>query len=184
MLDFLFRRGNPTNRWQRIADLSLAADLSFPALNGITLGSPLERISFLGRNDDTQFGTLCYYDLGLGVDRAPDGTFSGFTVVLADELNDFRPFRGKLLWHEGRIRTTDLRLDRLQNVFGEWYWLDADEDELTAFFEFPHYEMQLEMTLAGVVKRLILTSDPLLAQPEEREFYRIDKPWPPASLRG
>lgn len=183
IFDFLLRRGNPTNHWRRTPDLNLTAELGLPALNGVALGSPVEQLSSLGRNDGIEFGTLCYYDLGIGIDRAPDGILNGFTVVLADPFNDFQPYQGKLMWHGGRIRTADLRLDRLQDVFGEWYWLDKDETELLAFYEFPGYEMQLELTLSGAVKRIIVTREPLLAQADQRELYRVDQAWPPESLR-
>lgn len=183
IFDFLFRRGNPTNPWRREPGLNLIAELALPALSGVTLGSPCNKLSFLGRSSGLEFGTLCYYDLGIGIACAPDGTLKGFTIVLADEFKDFQPYQGKLLWHASRIRTADLQLDRLQDVFGEWYWLDQDETELLAFYEYPSYEMQIELTLSGAVKRIDVTREPLLAQADQRELYQVDQPWPPESYR-
>lgn len=179
MLDFLFRRGNPTNNWRRSSNLKLAAELHAPALNGVTLGSPFDQLSSLGRNDDTEYGTFCYYDLGIGVDRAQDGALDGYTVVLADENGKFKPFRGILTWKDGQIGTAELRQDMLQSIFGEWYWLDEDEDESIAFFEYPSHEMQVELALSGAAKRIILTRHRLMSNPAQRESYGVDKAWPP-----
>ncbi len=179
MLDFLFRRGNPTNNWRRSSGLSLTAELAIPALNGVALGSPFDQLSSLGRNDDTQYGTLCYYDLGIGVDCAQDGAIHGYTVVLADENDKFQPFCGTLRWNDGQIGKVELRQDRLQSMFGEWYWLDEDEDELIAFFEYPSHEMQVEISQCGAAKRIILIRDRLMSKPDQRESYGVNKAWPP-----
>mgnify|MGYP003148173165 CR=1 FL=1 len=99
MLDFLFRRGNPTNDWRRSTDLILTATLDEPLLNGVALGSRFEHLSSLGRNDGSQLGSLCYFDLGVRVAPGKDGTFQGFAIVLADEDDEFQPYRGTLSWN-------------------------------------------------------------------------------------
>lgn len=179
MFDFIFRRGNPTNGWKRSPDLTLTASLDEPALNGVILGSQFDRLSSLGRNDTSQFGTLCYLDLGIGVDRADDGTFPGYMLVFCDEDNDFQSYRGKLLWKGKLLDVTQLSRDELPNVFGDWYWLDTDETECIAFYEYPAHEMQIELTASGLVNRIIVTRNPLMADPDQRQSYNVDKPWPP-----
>ena len=179
MLDFIFRRGNPTNGWMRTPNLTLTVSLDAPSLNGVILGSRFDRLSSLGRNDTSQFGTLCYLDLGIGVDQVDDGRFLGYMVVLFDENNDFQPYRGELLWKEKRLDASQLTRDELPNVFGDWYWMDTDETESIAFYEYPDHEMQIELTLSGLVKRFILTKNPLMADPNQRQSYNVDKPWPP-----
>ncbi len=67
----------------------------------------------------------------------------------------------------------------LQSIFGEWYWLDEDEDESIAFFEYPSHEMQVELALSGAAKRIILTRHRLMSNPAQRESYGVDKAWPP-----
>lgn len=179
MFDFLFRRGNPTNRWSRARSLTLRAALDVPSLNCVALGMPFERLSFLGRSDDVQFGTLCYFDVGVGIDCTDDGSFSGYCIVLADEDCEFQPYRGELWWKERLLDANRLKRDDLASVLGDWYWMETDEDESIAFYEYPGYEVQIEFALSGMVKRFIVTDTPLLGSAEQREAYRIDKPWPP-----
>lgn len=84
MLDYIFRRGNPTNDWHRSPNLIVTAALDAPSLNGVALGSRFDRLSSIGRSDTSQSGTLCYFDLGIGVDHADDGAFCGYMVVLCE----------------------------------------------------------------------------------------------------
>lgn len=179
MFDFLFRRGNPTNDWKRSRQLTLSVALDTPSLNGVTLGSRFDCLSYLGRNDTAQFGTLCYFDLGIGVGHADDGTFSGYMIVFHDEENKFQPYRGTLSWQQKPLDVTQLNRDELPKVFGTWFWMDTDDDESIAFYEHLEYEMQIELTLSGSIKRLILTKYPLMADPNQRAAYNVDKPWPP-----
>lgn len=179
MLDFIFRRGNPTNGWQREDDLILAAALDEPSLNGVTIGSRFDRLSAFGRNDVEQFGTLCYFDLGVGLEQAEDGTFRGFTIVGKDEEGDFQPYRGTLSWERKPLDLQQLTRDNLTSVFGDWYWMDSDDNEFIAFYEYPTYEIQIEIDGSGAIQRLIVTNDPLMADAEQRESYQVDKPWPP-----
>ena len=179
MLDFIFRRGNPTNDWHRSPDLTLTAALDEPSLNGVTLGSRFDNLSPIGRNDSSQFGTLCYFDLGIGLDYADDQTFRGYMVVLQDEDNQFQPFRGTLSWKQLQLDVNRLTRNELPKVFGDWYWLDTDDDESIAFYEYPDHEMQIELCPSGAVTRFILTRTPLMADPDQRESYNVDKPWPP-----
>ena len=181
MFDFIFRRGNPTNGWQRSPNLALDAVLDVPSLNGITLGSRVDRLSSLGRSDKSSLaGYLCYFDLGLTVDHSKDEVFDGFSIVFDDdEGGEFQPYRDILTWKQKQLNSHDLTLDNLPSVFGEWHWLDTDEDESIAFYEYPEYEMQVETDQSGAVKRITLTNEPLMADPEQRDAYKVDKPWPP-----
>tara|TARA_R110002073_G_scaffold27840_2_gene89082 strand:+ start:18912 stop:19463 length:552 start_codon:yes stop_codon:yes gene_type:complete len=179
MLDFLFRRGNPTNDWRRSPDLILTATLDEPSLNGVTLGSRFEHLSSLGRNDGSQLGSLCYFDFGVRVAPGKDGTFQGFAIVLTDEDDEFQPYRGTLSWKRNPLDLHHLTRKTLPSVFGDWYWIDTDDNESIALYEFPGYEMQIELALSGAIKAIILTNDPLMADPEQRDAYNVDKPWPP-----
>lgn len=183
MLDFLFRRGNPTNGWMRTPNLTLTASLDPPSLNGVALGSRFDRLSFLGRNDTSECDTLCYRDLGIGVVPADDGTFLGYMIVLNDEDSDLQAYRGELLWKEKRLDASRLTRDELASVFGDWYWMDTDETESIAFYEYPAHEMQIELTLSGLVKGITLTRNPLMADPDQRRSYNVNKPWPPQYSR-
>ena len=179
MLDFLFRRGNPTNGWTRSQGLMLAAALDVPALTNVALGSHFDHLSFLGRNDRSEFGSLCYFDLGIGIEYSESGTFDGFMIVLADEDKKFRSYAGTLSWNRKTLNLHQLTIHDLPSVFGDWYWLDSDEFESIAFYEFPAHEMQIELSLSGAIKRFILTKNPIMADPDQRKAYGVNKTWPP-----
>lgn len=104
-------------------------------------------------------------------------------VVFLDEDKKFQPYRGELLWKQKQFSVSKLNRDQLQSVFGEWYWLDSDDDESIAFYEYPNYEMQIELTRSGAVKRFLLTKNSLMADPDTRRSYHVDKAWPPQFVR-
>lgn len=178
MFDFLFRRGNPTNDWQRSTHVKLTVSLDIPEFNGLPLGTPFDQVSFLGRDDAYEFGTHCYYDLGVGVERFSDNKITGFWIVFLDEDgNKFQPYQGELTWQGEPLAVDELNQDNLPDVFGPWYWLDTDEDESIAFYEYPTHEIQIELTLTGKIKRILICQEPILADPKQREAYGITKPW-------
>ncbi len=178
MFDFLFRRGNPTNDWQRSAHLNLTASLDIPEFNGLPLGTPFDQVSYLGRDDAVEFGAHCYYDLGIGVERSSEQTISGFWIVfLGEEKDKFQPYQGVLTWHGEPLAIHELNQDYLPDVLGPWYWLDTDDVESIAFYEYPTHEIQIELTLSGEIKRFLICQEPILADPTQREAYGITKPW-------
>ncbi len=178
MLDFIFRRGDPSNAWVRSDPLELHVALDKPAINGVELGVRFDRLSFLGRSRSRVETTLHYYDLGIEIEHE-DGVFDWFTVIHEDDLHSSAPYTGELSWRGDRIALPQLQVDDLKSIFGEWYWLDTDDDETIVFYEFPDYEMQIEFTLAGTIKRFNLGRIPLMADAGVREDYNCTKPWPP-----
>lgn len=179
MLDFIFRRGNPTNTWKRSPDLTLSAALDEPSLNGVGLGSRFNQLSSIGRSERTDFGYLCYFDLGIAVECGKDDELTGYMVVLNDEEGEFQAYGGTLNWNRRPLNPSQIHLENLDDVFGNRYWTDKDDHEFIAFYEYDGYEMQIELTLSGAIKRFTITNSPLLANPEQRESYGVDKPWPP-----
>ena len=178
MLDFIFRRGNPTNNWRRSAGLTLSVALDEPSINGIPLNSPLNRFSSLGRDDRSQSGFLSYFDLGVTLDYE-DGIVDGYSIVLDDEFGEFQPYRGTFSWKGKQLDIYQVTSDELAATFGQWYWMDTDDDESIAFYEYKGHEMQIELTLTGSIKRFNLITKPVMADPECRAGYKVDKPWPP-----
>ena len=82
IFDALRRRGNPTNAWDRVADLSLTVELLSPAVNTVAIESRLDQLEFLGRSSSAFHSPLLFADLGLVIDNEPDGTFSGFSTAV------------------------------------------------------------------------------------------------------
>ena len=174
MLDNLFRRRNPTNKWSRQANLSLTVDLSTYSLNSVPVGSRVEKFSFLGRSSSSSKSVLEFTDLGLSLDYEDDGTVSGFRVVWVDTENQFSEFKGTI-----RLNGSAIKTGNLLNELGECYWLDKDEYELLHFYEYPTHELQIEQSHEKQIRCMIVTKDFLMADPEQRQAYGVDKPWPP-----
>ena len=181
ILDLIFRRGNPTNQWVRPANLTLVADLLVPSINQVTVGSPIDALSFLGRNKTaggspnfSRLSCLDFTDLGLLVDNEDDGSFSGFVLVLEDPLDEFTPFSGVIKLNNSQVDPANL----VQKL-GDPYWIDRDEDETLMFYEYPNHEIVIEQSLNGLIQRVGVSTFPTMADAEQREHYGVDKAWPP-----
>ena len=174
MLDALFRRGNPTNLWHRLDGLALSVDLLSPSINSIPIGSQVDTFSFLGRSTSKPKTPLDYLDLGISLDYEDDGTVSGFQVILNDANNEFSQFSGDIKLNGSAIKSAELL-----SGLGEPYWRDRDSEEIVSFYEYPTHEIQIEQTLKGECQRIIATKHALMARPDQRKAYGVDKPWPP-----
>lgn len=113
-----------------------------------------------------------------------DETLSGYEIIFADEDSEYQPYGGTVSWLGKSLDFELLSGDLLSgeqpsSVFGDCYWMDTDESESIAFYEFPNYEIQIEISLSGAIKRVNVTQQPLMAEPEQRASYKVDKPWPP-----
>ena len=171
MFDFIFRRNNPTNAWERRPDLDLSADLSTPAFGGITVGSPFEQLSYLGRSDNAEVERIDYLDLGILFERESDGTFSGYTLFFSDEF--FKPYVGKITVAGVSVAAKDI-----PDALGEAYWVDTDEYEKIHFYEFGTHEVEYVLALDGGLNEVRLTTFPVLADPVQREHFGVTKAWP------
>jgi hypothetical protein len=116
-----------------------------------------------------------------------DERLDGFCIALSETATDIFPasinatlaFSGIIRamgrdWHPHELaRERDFR-----EIWGEPYWQDVDDQEILLFFEFGQREIQVELTLAGRSKALIV-GEPLLADPDQRAAYGVTNSWPP-----
>ena len=175
MIDLFFRRGNPTNRWERTPELNLKVELfGTPAVNGIAVGSLLDNLSFLGRSSSNDKTPLDYSDLGFSVDSENDGTFSGFQIVQSDPEGEFAGFAGTLTLNNSEVKPNEILAQ-----LGTPFWVDTDETETISFFEFRTHEIQICQSPSGVIQRTIVTSFHLMGDPEQRRMYGVTEAWPP-----
>jgi hypothetical protein len=184
MLDFFLGRRDPTRYWQRAADLELTFALDRAALNTARLGGPLEDALFLGPAEDrrtTRLGIYCYYSLGVCVGTEDRPAITWFEIVYHDEDGRHQPFRGRIVFEGREVVLTGITIERFLERFGKCYWRDNDKDETILFYELPEREWQVEFDAQGVLKRLIVTDQPLMADPPQRAAYGVTKPWPPES---
>jgi len=184
ILDKLFRRSHPSDNWQAVEGLPLVLDLDRHALCDVRPCDPTEWLSRLGPPEDRKAlkdDRYCYYSLGIEFDPACD-SIEGFAVVWNDVLDEkFQPFPGTVKWRgrEYRLDTATTEADFIA-VFGEPYWRDQDDMEVILFYEFRgDIEWQVEFTLDDSLKEIIVTTPPMLSNPEQRAAYAVTKPWPP-----
>ncbi len=176
VLDALRHLRNPTRAWVEEKNRPLEFDFSKHALNGVRLGDPLSGLAFLGRAE-TWRPSLEYPARGLAVDYT-SGAVESFVLYLAPGLmRGSVPYRGQFRY-EGSVLVlnADTRESRLAARFGEPYWRSADDDEILLFYEFGLIEWQFELSRAGTLRTIIVTTPPLLADPEQRRFYGVTKP--------
>src|SRR5512136_731906 len=106
MLDKLFRRENPTNKWMRRPGLRIAVDLSAPSINNIELGRAFGTLEFLGPDEDTaaaKCDSFRYYSMGLEIDRGSNDLIEGFSIVVNDPEGRHHPFAGEVTWLDSPI---------------------------------------------------------------------------------
>lgn len=175
MLDLLFRRGNPTNNWGVASDQTLSIELLSPAINQILIGSQIHNLSFLGRSSSNARTPLEFAELGIALDHESDGSFSGFQIVLDDPSQTLKPYSGSILLGNSIVSPA-----ALSSRLGTPYWVDSDEIESILFYEYPGHEIQIEQSLGGQNMRIVVTTMPLMADPEHRQSYGVDKAWPPS----
>lgn len=168
---------NPTRNWRLDPAKPLLLDLDTHRLSGVSIGDPLESLSFLGSASRWSW-YLEFPNHGLSILGGPS----------VEELQFFfgHPAEKSGGWFRGTIvhRGSPIVLggedseESLTARFGQAYWRDVDEYETLLFYEFPGRELQLEFGTDGRLKVLTIGL-PILADPVQREAYRVSKPWPP-----
>ena len=184
MFKLLFGKSNPTRTWRPYSGQPLAFDLDAGSLNDVELGQPLECVSFLGPDEDRKSfrnGEFCYYSLGLCLEcHGSEYTIEGYHIVFRDpEEPRYRPFSGRVMLNGHPISLAAITLDECADVFGDYFWLDRDEDESIVFYEFTGREWQLEFDDTSSLKRLVVTNRPVMADEAARKAYNVTTPWPP-----
>jgi len=183
MFDFLRRRPHPTKHWVQDRNVRLLADLDRFELSGVALGDDIERLSFLGRSESRFYD---YPEQGLQLD-VDEGCLTGFSLALRRDVYLGADFRGRVHAFAGSIRMKgrsrgphELQGESdFADVLGDPYWRDEDDEEILLFFEFPKREITVELTLKDVPQVLIVSTQPLMADAEQRALYGVTAPWPP-----
>lgn len=188
MFDLFRWQTHPTKHWREDRSVRLLADLDRFALGGVGLGEDIERLSFLGRSESRFFD---YPSKGLQLD-VDEGRFTGFTLALRRDVYLGAYLRGRVQAFAGRIcmngrsyASHQFRGERdfLEN-WGDPYWRDQDDEEILLFFEFPKREITVELTLRDEPQVLIVTTQPMMADAEQREQYGVTARWPPWQQGG
>jgi len=174
MIDFLFRRDNPSNAWERDPNLDLKIELHKATVNGISIGAAADKLSFLGRSSSKGKSPLDFKDLGFSIDYEDDGSFSGFQIVLLDPYGEFTSFSGTLTLNNAVINPAQIVAE-----LGEPFWIDKDAEESILFYEFPSHEIQIEQSPSGVAKHIVVSSHHQMAESDQRKAYGVTKSWPP-----
>lgn len=184
IFDFLFGPKNPTKGWRRTEDLQLDFDLEHATLNGVRLRDNRDGLSFLGPVEDRAAlacRDLGYSSLGLLIGCSDkDNTVDCFLLVQRDPCcPEYQPFPGRCHYRGKSVSLEQFSEQVFLRDFGEPYWRDEDDEEIILFYEFPEFEWQVELTLDGRFKVLLIVADPAMADEAERIACGVTKPWPP-----
>jgi hypothetical protein len=102
------------------------------------------------------------------------GLLFAVTVQLAS-------FKGSLSMRGQALpQFSELREMQVRSILGEPYWRDEGDDAVLLFYERDGAELQLEFAQKSTLSVLVMTAEPLLARPAQRDAYRVTKAWPPA----
>ncbi len=183
--DRIFGTPHPSSKWEASPEVTLVLDLERQALCDTRIGDPVEWLSFLGPPQDRKAlkdGGYRYPAQGLEI-WADDGIVKDLVVRWIDEAGTphFAPFSGECRF---RGRRVDLNHETQEVAFGELfgppYWRDVDDMEILLFYEFfGEIEWQVEFTLDGRLKGLMITTPPLFRKEDQRLAYGVTKEWPP-----
>lgn len=177
LLRRLFGPPNPTRDWTPQVPTPLVFDLQRYTLHGIGLGDPWARLSFLGPAAYVP-GMLVFPQLGLEVDIDPQ-VVEGFMFSFVRDRQG-QPFVGTFQDKKGPVPLSASTSEtELMKRWGVPYWREEDSDEIILFFEHPGREWQVELKLDGTLKRLVITTVPLMADPDQRHAYGVTAAWPP-----
>lgn len=78
------------------------------------------------------------------------------------------------------ISLVGLDIDGWKALFGEPYWYDPDGNEELIFHEPDPEKIELQAEFEhGQLSHLLITSEPLMADEEQRYAYGVTKLWPP-----
>jgi len=174
---------NPTRRWLASTD-DLTFDLDGPTLNGVRLGAPLDRLSFLGPDEGRsgfRDGELRYRSRGLSVRFSlRTRTVVEYRIAHHDPLDaEFQSFRGQVVGNGRRLHLAAVSVESFVQDCGDCWWRDCDDDETILFYEFTGLEWQVEFSPAGRLRCITVTTDPIMHDEEQRLAYGVTAPWPP-----
>ncbi|MEW6348510.1 MAG: hypothetical protein AB1646_05575 [Thermodesulfobacteriota bacterium] len=185
IFDRIFGAPHPSDSWKPSPGVALVLDLERHALCDVRIGDPVEWLAFLGPPQDRKAlkdGGYTYPSRGLEI-WADDGIVKDLVVRWIDEVSTshFEPFPGECRFR-GRpiVLNSGTQEGDFVKFFGAPYWRDVDDMEILLFYEFPaEIEWQVEFTLGGGLKGMMITTPPLLSQEDQRQAYGVSKRRPP-----
>lgn len=181
ILDF-FAPPDPARGWVRRADLRLACVLDDPSFCGVRLGDPADALSRFGAPENNRPGRDGLYDYpssGFEIDTT-DGRVDCF-LFRWDAMDAAKHFRGTFHWNGSPVHLgASTGEGEVKSAFGAPYWIDDDMGERLFFYEFRRgtLEWQVEF-VRGRLSVLSIVTPPLLADRDQREAYKVTRPWPP-----
>lgn len=137
-------------------------DIATFSFDGVTLG-------------DVDSGMLAQHE---GVElEVTDKELESIVVTLED-------FEGEFLKSGKEVSLTSSTTPaEIEELLGEPYWRDVDDDELILFYEYQSggIEVQFEFPDSTALAYITIARNGVLSDPEQRSAYGVDKPWPPTS---
>jgi hypothetical protein len=185
----VFGPRNPTRCWSVGFEGEIVFDLDQASLNGVRIDDPLDRLSFLGPDEDRKAykdGELLYPSKGLDISFSDESQkIVSYRIVGNDPLKQhYLSFRGRFLFDGRHVELAKINVHEFKRMFGECYWEDNDEGETILFYEFLGLEWQVEFEPHSYFRCITVTNDPIMANEDQRMAYLVTKPWPPRTTKG
>jgi len=154
------RPPDKTKDWRRETDLELTVDFKRGSLNGVSLGSRAERLSFLGPAEDrsaARDGCLQYFSLGLCVELERDGTIMSYMIVHRDPYEErYSPFPGSALHGEQTLDVSELTEDLAVGQLGEPASREEDDEEIILYYKKGDFQCEFEFDTESRFKCVVL----------------------------
>lgn len=165
LFDFFRTDKNPTKTWKK-AGSELVFDLNASTLNGIALGDPCERLSFLGprENMTKSLRPLEYFSMGIVVDLdEQNGNIDCFILYWNDFIfNRCSEFKGKCLFNGVEIPlSASTTQEEFVAFFGKPVCIDVDwgddQPNTCLFYQLGKIRWEVEFTPEHRLNEFILS---------------------------
>jgi hypothetical protein len=167
---------DPTAHWEGDYRLHLEFDFDTHSLCGIRIGSPVERLTRLGRAEDwraARQGLFCYYSKGLEIETDA-GVVTAYALIFNPApwiSSRHQTFRGVCKFNsESVILNEGTREEKIVQVFGPPHARDVDDEEILLFYDRDSVKWEVEFSLQKQLRAFIIHS-PLTSVAEHRRRY-------------
>ena len=156
----LLAASNPTSSWVHDPSRPLVLDLDSNSLSGVPLGSPFDRLEFLGPGRRSRQNREIWEFVSAGVVVEEEDTRIGslFVVPIPDEYLAVEPYAGYVVIGGRTVSISWITREvDVIRAFGEPTSRDQDPEETVLFYEVDgRVEREIELTPDGRIKTIAI----------------------------
>ncbi|HUG68225.1 MAG TPA: hypothetical protein VMM76_10765 [Pirellulaceae bacterium] len=152
---------------------NVTVDLSSFSVAGSKIGKPVTSDSPIGRE---LANSGVYAPRGKGLELGTNGDSLEYAFITLADFNGTFLANGRSLELNTATSEGDIR-----EQFGDPYWVDRQDGEVILFYEYHggDMEVQFEFPDGASLGYVTISRAGVLSDPEQRNRYGVDKPWPP-----